>query len=179
MADEEVRAPGFEIDGAMYEVPTLDSLTMDEAQVLYDYSGLAIEDFAPAHPSASDEEKKAHGDAMLAKAKNPAFKKALVHVAYARGNPDASRSKISELVGKANLIDISLALVIEEAQQNPPEETSQKQPSEPSESRPPLRSLDSGGLLKNGSDEPGGIPEATGTTESGMSSTTPVVTSVT
>ena len=37
---------GFVIDGVVYEVPGLDTLTMDEAQVLYDYSGLGLEDFA-------------------------------------------------------------------------------------------------------------------------------------
>lgn len=111
---------GFEIDGNRYPVPTFETFSMDEAQVLFDYSGLAIEDFVSADPDASEEEKEAHEAAILDRAKNPAFKRALLHIAYQRGNVDASPSKVKEIVGRANMVDIARALAGEDDTDSPP-----------------------------------------------------------
>ncbi len=115
-------ASGFDIDGMLYEVPAFDSFTLDEAQVLYDYSGLAIEDFVSADPDASDEEKEAHEQRIIDKAKNPAFKRALLHIAYQRGNPEMKAVRVKEVVGKANLLDVSLGLAGEEDEASPPDQ---------------------------------------------------------
>lgn len=115
-------ASGFEIDGTTYDVPVFDSFTMDEAQVLFDYSGLAIEDFASADPDASEEERQAHEAAILQRAKNPAFKRALLHIALQRGNPELSPSKVKEMVGQANLVAVALGLAGEDDDQSPPDQ---------------------------------------------------------
>lgn len=114
---------GFEIDGATYPVPTFETFTMDEAQILYDYSGLAIEDFVSADPDASEEEQEAHEAAILQKAKNPAFKRALAHIAYQRGNPTVKATRVKEIVGRANMVDIALGLAGEDEDESPPDET--------------------------------------------------------
>jgi len=148
---------GFEIDGARYPIPTFETFTMTEAQVLYDYSKLAVEDFAPADPDSSAEEQKAWEDEIIRKAKNPAFKTALAHIAYQRGNPDTSASVVKELVGKANMLGIALALA-DTAEGSDPTPSSPQEPERPPDTRTPERSSDSGALSGNGSDAPAEIP---------------------
>ena len=41
----ETNESGFLIDDKLYPVPSVFSLTNDEAQILWDYSGLTIQDF--------------------------------------------------------------------------------------------------------------------------------------
>ena len=75
----ETNESGFVIDGVVYEVPGLDTLTMDEAQVLYDYSGLGLEDFAQS-ADETEEETKARERLF----RNPGLMRALMHIAYKR-----------------------------------------------------------------------------------------------
>lgn len=127
-------ASGFDIDGTVYEVPTFDSFTLDEAQVLYDYSGLAIEDFVSADPDASEEEQEAHEQGIIDKAKNPAFKRALLHIALQRGNPEMKAARVKEIVGKAKLLDVALGLADEEDEASPPDQAvTAKTPTPPSD----------------------------------------------
>lgn len=136
---------GFEIGGRMYEVPTLDTFDMDEAQVLYEYSGCVLEDFVQANPEDSEEDQRKHEEEVLRKAMSPGFKRALVHVAYQRGNRDVSPSKVREIAGKVNMLDTTLTLYGGEP--DPPAETetpSQAEPSSVSDTSPTWRSSDSG-----------------------------------
>jgi hypothetical protein len=113
-------ASGFEIDGERYPVPSFDTLTLDEAQVLYDFSGLAIEDFVSPDPDATEEEKQAHEKAILERVKNPAFKSALAAIAYMRGHPEVDAKRAREIVGKVTLLEIAQGLVDEEDAASPP-----------------------------------------------------------
>lgn len=96
---------GIEINGELHEVPTLDSLDMDEAQVLYDYSGLVIEDFVQV-PGEEEEERQARE----ARFRNPGLMRALMHIAYQRANRDLKPAKVRELVGKANMLAAAASL---------------------------------------------------------------------
>ena len=102
---------GFEIDGQVYEVPTLDSFDMDEAQLLYDLSGVILEDFIPAPLDASDEEKAAHYQLQLVRIRNPAFRRAFVHVAYRRKHEGYDFDALDKGIGKMNATDISIAVL--------------------------------------------------------------------
>lgn len=140
---------GFIIDGTRYEVPTLDTFTMDEAQVLYDYSGLGIEDFVPiaeppAPPDNADQDAKAAYDELLAardgelealnrKLRNPGFLRALVHVAYQRGNPKFTPQRVREAVGASDHTQNWVAFIEEGLGDEtvPPALTTEQTPSSP------------------------------------------------
>jgi hypothetical protein len=162
VSDEETPA-GFEIDGARCPVPTLDSFTIDEAQVLYDYANLVLEDFAPAHPDASDEEREKHDQGLLAKVRNPGFKRALMHVALQRANPDMPAKTVEQHVGRANALDAAVSMIGGDVED--PTLGSQKQPSPGSDSRTLSPPSGSGSRSANGSGEPDGRPAPTGTIE--------------
>jgi hypothetical protein len=159
---------GFVIDGKVYEIPGLDTFTMDEAQILYDYAGLTLEDFAPADPEGSEDEKEEHDTEFARKLKNPGFLRTLMHVAYQRGNPKAPRARVKDLIGNANLVEALER--IGEADESPPETSSQSEPSSQPPSSEPSRSADSGIPSQSDSDEPDESLEATGTTRSDTSS---------
>jgi hypothetical protein len=90
---------GFNIDGTVYEVPMIDSLTTDEAQVLYDYSRLTLDDFVP--PKDETAEEKHDREEIL---RNPGFLRALMHIAYQRAHPQMRAAKVRALVGAANFV---------------------------------------------------------------------------
>lgn len=90
---------GFMIDGNLYEVPDMGSFNMDEAQTLYDYSGLSLEDFVQPDDETEDETKERER-----KLRNPGFLRALMHIAYQRGNPTERPTKVKALIGAANIV---------------------------------------------------------------------------
>lgn len=93
MADDQA---AFRIDGSDYAMPQQDTLTMDEAIVIYDYSALTLDQVAaqPGHPKVM---------------------KALLHIAYARGHPDMPTDEVSEVVGRCVLIDVFGAALEDDA----------------------------------------------------------------
>lgn len=137
---------GFEIGGRTYPVPELDSFTMDEAQLLFDYAGVAIEDFALADPDASEGERARHEERMIDKVRNPAFKRALVEIAYQRGNPKTSRADVRELISGVNMLEVLAGFADAENAEgddaSPPDEPestpppSEQSSSEPDDSKP-------------------------------------------
>lgn len=155
--------PCFEINDVRYPIPTLDTFTMDEAQTLYDYCGLSLEDFAPLHPAATDDEREEHDRAQLARVRNPGFKRALLHVSYQRGNPDMSAGRVRETVGAVNALGATVSLLGGDESEDPPGD-SQTEPSPQPRSSEPTRRSDSGSPSPSGSDERDGSPAATGTT---------------
>ena len=167
MESEEGRESGLVLDGKLYDVPSLDTFTMDEAQILYDYAGLTLEDFAPADPEASEDEQEEHGTEFARKLKNPGFLRTLLHIAYQRGNPKTSQARVKDLIGKVNLIE-ALEHFGEE-DESPPETISQNEPSLQSSSSEPSKSADSGIPSASDSDQPDESPEATGTMRSDTS----------
>jgi len=160
---------GFEIEGKVYPVPTVDTFTLDEAQVLYDYSGLTIEDFL-------DDDNEDGRD----RSKNPGFTKALIHVAYQRGNPTATKRTVERLVGSVNSLDALEQLLRDtveklraekETDADPPASTSE--PNESSRSGSLANSPSSspstetpGNDSTTGSDAPASQPSATGVLKS-------------
>ena len=133
---------GFEINGEAYEVPRLDSLNLNEEQVLYDVAGIVQSDFAPAHPEASEEQKLVAARVLDERLRNPAFKRALVYIAYRRKNPGVAISEMDVVVGETvNAIDSEVALWRGDADPTTTGSPSESE-SEPS-SNEPLSSSDS------------------------------------
>ncbi len=106
---EESRS-SIEIDGASYEIPRLDELDLDEEQILYDVANVAVPDFMPAHPDSPREVQNAIELVNANRTRNPAFKRALVIIAYRRKHPDLDAEQIGAMVGKIGAFDAELAL---------------------------------------------------------------------
>lgn len=98
----ELEELGFKIDGKVYPIPTLDSFDMDEGQILWDIAQTTIEDFVPVGDDASEEEIEAHGRELQGRVKNPAFLRALMTVAYRRGNPKLPIGRIRDVISRSN-----------------------------------------------------------------------------
>lgn len=154
-------ATGFEIDGRVYEIPSLGTFTMDEAQILYERSGLAVEDFLLEDDDAE----------IAAKLRGPAVQRALMEVAWLRGNPDAKPSEARDLIGAANYLS-GLADMVRSRRQEAPEVPldGTSTPKSRSQSENDTRSGSSGLASTNGSAERDAIPAATGTIRSDTSS---------
>jgi hypothetical protein len=143
MAEE----PKFVIDGTEYPIPELDDFTMGEALVLYDYTGLSIDQVdedAPRMPLVA----------------------AFMHIAYQRGHPDASDAKVKRLVRDSNLQVALERFSVEEEDVRPPDQPPSEQPEKPFGSE-----HDSGSASTNGSTEPATGQSLTGT----PGSDTPVI----
>jgi len=106
---EEIR-PAIVIDDEEYEIPRLDDLDLDEEQILYDVAGIALSDFMPAHPESPPEVKRAIELMHATQTRNPAFKRALVLIAYRRENRELSFEELSGRIGRVNGFDSELAL---------------------------------------------------------------------
>ena len=107
---EEMPTSYVEIDGERYEIPRVDELDLDEEQILYDVAGVIQPDFMPAHPSAPEETRKGVELLMAARIRNPAFKRALVIIAYRRRHPETPFEEIDTRIGRVNAFDAELAL---------------------------------------------------------------------
>lgn len=155
---------GFLIDGAHYEVPTLDTITLAEERVLYVYADCVVQDFLPAHPDWTEDDKVAHIADVLAKVRNPAFKTALAHVAYKRKHPEATDVQIQEMLGGLVALDVDIALLRGDVED--PQTDSQK-PLEPTTTpSTPESSTDSGRPSESYSDPRVVNLRPTGTSES-------------
>lgn len=155
---------GFIIDGDRHEVPSLDTLTLDEAQVLYDYCGLTIEDFVPllAETDEDRDELEAELANLAERTKNPGFLRALMHIAYQRANPRLSAKRVKEMIGAADLVENRMALldipeeddaVVPPASTSEPEKSSSKNSLE-NENAPTEQTESSGNLSEKSSDAP-------------------------
>ena len=164
-----VEQQGIEISGKRYELPTLDTITLDEERILYVYSDTIVQDFVPPHPEWSNEEKANYQALQMRKIRNPEFKKALAHIAYKRQNPTADDAEIQSAIGLVNALEVDIAMIRGD-DDDPPAQTSQKEPSSKSDTSEDLSCTDSGRSTESGSGQVAAIPEATGTTESDTSS---------
>lgn len=152
---------GFEIDGDRYEVPRLDELDLDEEQILFDIAGVVQVDFAPPHPEASEEEKLEIAREMAAKVRNPAFKRALAHIAYRRRHPETAYSDVELVIGKVNALDAEIALIRGDA--SPPETSSPSEQESSVTTSEPSKSEDSGTPSGSGSEQAAELHVLTGT----------------
>lgn len=101
----------FEIGGDEYPIPTLSSFSMDEAIVFFNLNGYPVEDLW----LVPDEE---DADERLERLRNPAVVKALLHVAYRRGNPDRSDKEIGKIIGQVSLA-VALSAFIPDSEEAP------------------------------------------------------------
>ena len=164
---------GFLIDGVLYEVPTLDTFDLDDAQVLYDYTGLAVEDFL-VQPESEDETRE-----MAQRFKNPGLIRALVHIAYQRNHPKMPAAQVRKIIGKVNQFEALMAFVGQNPEEAPDESplastsepagSSQSGPLDNENSTPPTNGNGGNGSTTS-SGLPAGIRGPIGTTGSGTSS---------
>lgn len=106
---------GFLIGEVFYDVPGLDSFNMDEAEILYKCSGLTLEDFA------LDEEDPEQAAQLAVNIKNPGFVRALMIIAYLRGDSNTTYAKAASVIGKTNVLEALKNLA--EGDVDPPEPT--------------------------------------------------------
>lgn len=136
---------GFEIDGKMYPIPTLDSFDIAEARLLWESCGMALEDFA-----TPDEETEEEREERLRRYRHPGFIAALVEVAYARGNPDLRASAVHERCLKLNMLD-AMEDMIQSVREGAPDDV----PLEPT--KPRSESSKDSESSKNDSSGPGSM----------------------
>ena len=170
----ETNESGFLIDDKLYPVPSVFSFSNDEAQLLWDYARLTIQDFLD-------------DDADERQFDNPGVMRTLMHVAYQRGNPDIKPAKVRDLIGGVTVWTAMTGLVsVDEEQEDeeslPPALTSE--PDSPSERRPlendssNKRSTGTpGNGSPNGSEEPVSHHTPTGVSRSDTRRTSAPVTS--
>ncbi len=145
----------FEIDGRDYPIPSVFQLTMGEAQTLYDYSGYTLEDFVPPLPDQPD-------DKRIEQLRNPAFKRAMVHIAYQRGNPDTPKDEVGRLVDGVQMFDMVAAMYGDEDTDPTPD--SPNQPSDKSEPTDTTNGQGSGSPSTISSGQQDETPSIIGTT---------------
>jgi len=106
---------GFQIGGVVYPFPTLDSLDLDEAELLYLASGWGIEDFVidPDDANVGEVAKRLIRASTL---------KALATIAYRRAHPDVDEAFAAALAGKANAMGALTALMTRGDDADPPSE---------------------------------------------------------
>ncbi len=129
----------FVIEGKDYEVPETDSLTMGDATVIYDYTGLGL-------------------DQIDEGVRHPGLLAAFMHIAYKRGNPDAAEADVKAMV--ANTRIVSALEKVDGDDAGPPDLTTK--PSRRSSGGKPKSSGDDS---QTSSDEPDAAPSPTGTSE--------------
>jgi hypothetical protein len=146
----------YKIDDQEFEFPQLDDLDMEEWEVVYDYAGLLLEDFAPVEDEKEE-------TARRRRVNQPAFTRAMLHIAYRRANPDASLEEVREVALRSKLIRHMSALGENsgEDESAPLESTTKPEPSSPG------TFVNSPDTESNGSttssDEPENQPEVIGT----------------
>jgi hypothetical protein len=158
--DGAVRA--FTIDGAEYPIPQVATFDMDEAEILWDYTQFTLPDFGAGENGQYDEARVVE---ILGMMRNPRFLRTLLHVAYRRGNPDASKATIEKAVGRVSNVEALSAWVeLLEGDAGPPAQESTSEPTRSS----PSSTVDSNGRSGHDSptttDEPDSHPESIGAT---------------
>jgi hypothetical protein len=143
----------FKIDGHEYDIPAIDSFTMDEAQVLWDYAGLSLGDFAVDDEDPDSEQLR---QAVQDKIRNPGFMRTLMHVAYQRGNPKIPAGRVKALIGQSNLVEAMAAMaeLAGEDDAGPPEQSRSSEPETSSGASSSSSNNDSGSASPAVSDEP-------------------------
>lgn len=167
---EKTGESGFEIDGERLEIPTLDTIDLDEERVLYIYADVVVSDFLPTHPDWSEDQKAAHLTIQATKIRNPDFKRALVHIAYRRAHPEVENDEINVKVGKAGALALDLELLRGAAKREDPPTGSPNEPAKTSATSTLAKNGDSGKRIGRSSGTPDADLESIGISESDTSS---------
>jgi len=139
----------FRIGDEEYEIPPIDDFDMDEWEIVYDYSGLVLDDFAPVEDEAQEQ-------ARQRRTAQPAFMRALLHIGYRRTHPDTAVTEVKKITGAAKL-----ARIFEVGDDVDPPDRRTAQESVLESSPSDNESEFSGS--ETSSDEPESLPETTGT----------------
>jgi hypothetical protein len=146
----------FTAGGETYEYPDPFDLDLDEWVIIYDETGLILEDFAPFDDKKREETR-------LQQLRNPALIKALAICGILREHPQYDLDSARELAGDMKMLDVLKALAGGEDDADDPTQESQSETDESSlrtsEDTSESSSLDS----PKPSDEPDGELPATGT----------------
>lgn len=170
MEGSESGESGFVIDGETYALPTLSTITLDEERILFLYADVIVQDFLPPHPDWKEPVVRTYVERQERKFRDPAFKRSLAHIAYRRKHPDLSDSEIEELLGSLIAIEVDLAVLRGEDEEDPTETTSPRSHEKTSESSKRGSPGDSGTHTEISSEIPEETPAISGTGESDTSS---------
>lgn len=144
---------GFTIAGEVCPYVDPFSMTMGELCVLYDLSGVRVEDIQRRGDETDDERHVRLTEITT----RPSYKLGLFYVAYARRHPELPRAAVIEVVENVDQWEAFTTLVEGDEDENPPNGSGQKTASEPT------ASLTSSGTVsseRSGQQEP--TREATG-----------------
>lgn len=126
MAAETDNTVKFDLDGTLYDFPDVLDLDIDEWVVVYEYSGLVLEDFAPLE-NAEAEADRVH------KLRHPGFMKAMAHIGYQRAHPKKTKATIKDLIGSVKMLPLLESMSPQESEDPP---TSASEPQKSSERSP-------------------------------------------
>lgn len=168
----------IEGDDKTYTIPGVDEFDFEEFRILWDYTGLVLEDFVPPlkddDGNVLDEEAETE---RLRRINQPGFLMARCHIAYRRAHPDLNDDHIKKVLGRANFVEIWGQIIEQAVEQikrdgadddGPPASAIEPEPSSPSSSiesdaNETPNSEPQSPISANGSDEPGNVPSTTTT----------------
>lgn len=104
----------FVIDGREYPVPAIETLNMEEAMVVHEYSGLTIDEI--------DEATGLH----------PGLVAGFMHVAHQRGNPDLKKTAVEKIIKGSNMVDAVRQFAADDDEEEDSPEATQNEPETPS-----------------------------------------------
>ncbi len=110
------------IDNVDYDFPQVESLTLDEGVVLYELSGLRIDEVGDLPEGAF----------------HPGFIKAMLYIAVSRARPELKRQEIESHLGGIAIAQMAEIFVDDEDDADPPPE------SQTGTDEPPVRSGETG-----------------------------------
>jgi hypothetical protein len=146
----------FTAGGETYEYPDPFDLDLDEWVVIYDETGLILEDFAPFDDKKREETR-------LQQLRNPALIKALAICGIIREHPQTDIDSARELAGDMKMLDVLKSLAGGEDDADDPTQESQSATEESSLRTSGDISESSSPDSPKTSDEPEGELPATGT----------------
>lgn len=146
----------FKIDDVEYDWPMLDDLDMDEWEILYEYTGLILDDFAPKEDEAEEKDRER-------RIGQSGFIKAILHIGYQRANPELKPDAVKRVIGKAKLTRVltDMAESVPEEDETPLASTTEPEPS--SKRRPVDSKETTSPPSPKSSDEQDAPPVPTGT----------------
>lgn len=147
----------FIIDGKEYDIPGLETFNMGEAMILYDRSGLVLEDFA------IDETDPLQVQELEQKGKNPGFITALMIVALVRSGIPRKRAEM--MIDGSNLVEVLANMSVEIDEENPTEPQKNEPLTPLSSTSTDSNGSSSGSDSQTSSEEPEETPVAIGTSE--------------
>ena len=150
---------GFEIDGREYPIPGFETFDLDEAMVLYECCGMTLEDFVV------DQEDEEQLEALAEKTRHPGFIRALMIVAFMRGNEGVSVKKAQSVIGGSNLFEAYKNFLEAGGAEDPTEPQPKSESSEASPASSSGSGRSSGRGSTKSSASPDAAPASTGTGE--------------